>query len=61
VGQELDEREEHSTALAMEDHEGGGTPVSSEQGKVGNAPLPWLSCSKGEVDEVREVVAELWT
>jgi hypothetical protein len=45
----------------MEDHEGGGTPVSSEQGKVGNAPLPWLSCSKGEVDEVREVVVELWT
>jgi hypothetical protein len=43
----------------MEDREGGDMPVSSERGKVGNAPLPWLDCSKGEVDEVREVVVEL--
>jgi hypothetical protein len=60
VGQEPDEREEHSAALAAEDREGSGAPVSSEQGEVGNAPLPWFGCSKGEVDEVREVVAELW-
>jgi hypothetical protein len=57
TGQGSDEREERSTALAMEDREGGGAPVSSEWGKASNAPLPWLGCSKGGVDEVREVVA----
>jgi hypothetical protein len=61
VGQEPDEREERSTVLAAEDHEGGGAPVSSARGEVGNAPLPWLGYSKGEVDKVREVVAGLWT
>jgi hypothetical protein len=33
VGQELDEREERSAALAIEDCEGGSTPVSSVRGK----------------------------
>jgi hypothetical protein len=61
VGQEPDEREERSAALAPEDHEGGGAPVSSARGEVGNAPLPWLSYSKWKVDKVREVVAGLWT
>jgi hypothetical protein len=61
VGQEPDEMEECSAALTVEDREGNGAPVSSERGEVGNAPLPWFGCSKGEVDEVREVVAELWT
>jgi hypothetical protein len=60
AGQESDEREERSAALATEDREDGGAPVNSERGKAGNAPLPWLGCSKGGVDEVREVVAELW-
>jgi hypothetical protein len=40
VGQEPNEREERSTTLATEDHEGGSAPVSSERGQVGNAPLP---------------------
>jgi hypothetical protein len=61
VGQEPDEREEHSAVLAVEDREGGGAPVSSARGEVGNAPLSWLSYSKGEVDKVREVVVGLWT
>jgi hypothetical protein len=39
-GQEPDEREERSAALATEDHEGGGVPMSSKWGKSGNAPLP---------------------
>jgi hypothetical protein len=46
--------------LAMEDHEGVSAPVNSEQGKVGNAAYPELGCSNGVVDEVCEVVAELW-
>jgi hypothetical protein len=61
VGQEPDEGEERSAALAAEDREGGGAPVSSAWGEVGNAPLPWLGYSKGEVDKVRDVVAGLWT
>jgi hypothetical protein len=61
VGQELDEREERSAALVVEDREGGGAPVSSTHGEVSNAPLPWLGYSKGEVDKVCEVVAGLWT
>jgi hypothetical protein len=52
--------EECSAVLAMEDHEGGGAPVNSEQGKIGNAAYPELGCSDGVVNEVREVVAELW-
>jgi hypothetical protein len=60
AGQESDEREERSAALATKDHEGSSASVSSEWGKASNAPLPWLGCSKGGVDEVREVVAELW-
>jgi hypothetical protein len=46
--------------LAIEDREGGGAPVNSEHGKIGNAAYPELGCSKGVVDEVCEVVAELW-
>jgi hypothetical protein len=46
--------------LAMEDHEGGGAPVNSEQGKADNATYLELDCSNGVVDEVREVTAELW-
>jgi hypothetical protein len=59
VEQESDERKERSAALAVEDHEGGGAPVSSAWGEVGNAPLPWLGYSKWEVDKVREVVVGL--
>jgi hypothetical protein len=46
--------------LATEDREGGGALVNSERGKVGNAAYPELGCFTGVVDEVREVVAELW-
>jgi hypothetical protein len=52
--------EERCAVLATEDSEGGGAPVNSERGKVGNAAYPDLDCSNGVVDEVREVVAELW-
>jgi hypothetical protein len=45
---------------ATEDRKGGGALVKSEQGEVGNAAYPELSCSSGVVDEVCEVVAELW-
>jgi hypothetical protein len=43
-----------------EDREGGGAPVKSERGEVGNVAYPELNCINGVVDEVREVVAELW-
>jgi hypothetical protein len=39
---------------------GGSAPVNSEREKIGNAAYPKLGCSNGVVDEVREVVAELW-
>jgi hypothetical protein len=45
---------------ATEDYEGGSAPVKSERGEVGNATYPELGCSNGVVDEVREVVVELW-
>jgi hypothetical protein len=57
---ELDKREERCAVPAMEDREGGGAPVKSERGKVGNATYPELGCSNGVVDEVHEVVVELW-
>jgi hypothetical protein len=34
--------------------------VNSERGKVSNAAYPELDCFNGVVDEVHEVVAELW-
>jgi hypothetical protein len=52
--------EECCAVLATEDHEGGGAPVNSERGKIGNAAYPELGCSDRLVDKVREVVAELW-
>jgi hypothetical protein len=55
----LDEREELYAVLAMEDREGGGAPVKSEQGKAGNATYRELGCSNRVVDEVRGVVPEL--
>jgi hypothetical protein len=45
---------------ATEDRESSGTPVKSERGEVGNVAYPELGCSNGVVDEVHEVVAELW-
>jgi hypothetical protein len=44
----------------MVDRDGGGAPVKSEQGEVGNAAYLELGCSNGVVDEVHEVMAELW-
>jgi hypothetical protein len=44
----------------MEDREGGGDPVNSERGKISNAAYPKLGSSNGVVNEVLEVVAELW-
>jgi hypothetical protein len=44
----------------MEDSEGSGAPMKSEQGKAGNATYPELVCSNGVVNKVREVVVELW-
>jgi hypothetical protein len=55
-----DEREKRCVVPAMEDHEGGGAPVKSEWGEAGNVAYPKLGCSNGVVDEVCEVVAELW-
>jgi hypothetical protein len=52
--------EECCAVLATEDHGGGSASVNSEWGKIGNAAYPELGGSKGVVDEVREVVAELW-
>jgi hypothetical protein len=52
--------EECCAVLATEDREGGGASVNSELGKIGNVAYPKLGCSNGVVDEVREVVAELW-
>jgi hypothetical protein len=52
--------EECCAVLATEDREGGSDPVNSERGKIGNAAYPKLGCSNGVVNEVREVVAELW-
>jgi hypothetical protein len=56
----LDEREELYAVLDMEDHEGGGALVKFEWGEVGNVAYTELGCSNGVVDEVRDVVAELW-
>jgi hypothetical protein len=55
-----DEREKRCAVLAMEDREGSGAPVKSERGEVGNAAYPGLGCSNRVIDEVCEVVAELW-
>jgi hypothetical protein len=52
--------EECYAVLAMEDREGGSAPVNSERGKIGNVAYPELGCSNGVVDEVHEVVVELW-
>jgi hypothetical protein len=52
--------EECCAVLATEDREGGGASVNSERGKISNATYPELSCSNGVVDEVHEVMAELW-
>jgi hypothetical protein len=54
------EKEELYADLAMKDREGGGAPVNSERGKASNAAYPELGCSNWVVDEVCEVVAELW-
>jgi hypothetical protein len=56
----LDKKEEPYAMLATEDHEGGGAPVNSEQGKASNAAYPELGYSNGVVDKVREVMVELW-
>jgi hypothetical protein len=45
---------------AAKDREGGGAPMKSEWGEASNAAYLELICSNGVVDEVREVVAELW-
>jgi hypothetical protein len=42
------------------DRDGGGAPVKSEQGEVGNTAYPELGCSNGVVNEVHDVMAELW-
>jgi hypothetical protein len=52
--------EECYAVLAMENHEGGGASVNSKRGRIGNAAYPELGVFDGVVDEVREVVAELW-
>jgi hypothetical protein len=44
AGQGSDEREECSAALATEDREGSGAPVSSERGKSANVAYPKLDC-----------------
>jgi hypothetical protein len=44
----------------MENCEGGGAPMNSERGKIGNAAYPELGGSGGVVNKVHEVVAELW-
>jgi hypothetical protein len=52
--------EECYAVLAMENREGGGASVNSKRGRISNATYPELGGSDGEVDEVHEVVAELW-
>jgi hypothetical protein len=44
----------------MEDREGGIALVKSKRGEAGNAAYPKLGCSNGVVNEVHEVVVELW-
>jgi hypothetical protein len=53
-------RKELYAVLAMEDREGSGATVKSKRGKASNAAYPELGCSNRVVNEVREVVAELW-
>jgi hypothetical protein len=55
-----DEKEEPYAVLATEDREGGGASVNTERGNAGNATYPELGCSNVVVDEVCEVMAELW-
>jgi hypothetical protein len=45
---------------ATEDREGSDALVKFEWGEATNATYPELDCSNGVVNEVREVVAELW-
>jgi hypothetical protein len=52
--------EECYAVLATENCEGGGAPMNSERGKIGNAAYPELGGSGGVVNKVHEVVAELW-
>jgi hypothetical protein len=58
--QGLDKREELYAVLATEDREGSGAAVKSKWGKASNVAYPELGCSNRVVDEVREVVVELW-
>jgi hypothetical protein len=44
----------------MVDRDGGGAPVKSEWGEVSNAAYPELGCSNVVVNEVCDVMAELW-
>jgi hypothetical protein len=46
--------------LATVDRGGGGAPVNSKRGKSANVAHPKLGCPKWVVDQVCEVVAELW-
>jgi hypothetical protein len=46
--------------LATVDRDGGGAPVKSKPGEVSKAAYPELFFCNGVVNEVREVVAELW-
>jgi hypothetical protein len=52
--------EECYAILATENCEGGSALMNFERGKIGNATYPELGSSDGVVDEVHEVVAELW-
>jgi hypothetical protein len=52
--------EDYCAVLATEDRGGGDAPVNSERRKISNVAHPELGCSNGVVDEVCEVVAELW-
>ena len=60
VSRELGKEERCSDVLATVDHERSGAPVRFGRGEVGNVAhlgLGWLSKN---IDEVREVLANLW-
>ena len=57
--QELGKEERWRAMLAMVDRERGGAPVRFHRGRVGNAAYLGLIRLSEDVDEVREVLAEL--
>jgi hypothetical protein len=59
-GQGAEKYESGRNELATVDRDCSGAPVKSEWGEVGNVAYPEPGCPHRVVDEVREVVAELW-